>query len=170
MVDLVCGTLRIKRKSVVVQQAKYIIHWIISSSLNYNDQLTLILKMAAIRTNIHLWKIYKIIFYMLLMATYASSKSFNLPCKDIWANPLSSWFTFLSAIQSCSPLHSSLLPPILYFFETSQHELQPASTPSTNLKICRRALMSCNQQPIYWLPKVREPSAMYMTPQLHPFF
>jgi len=55
-------------------------------------------------------------------------------------------------------------------FETSQHELQPASTPSTNLKICRRALMSCNQQPIYWLPKVREPSAMYMTPDLHPFF
>ena len=26
-------------------------------------------------------------------------------------------------------------------FETSQHELQPASTPSTNLKICQRALM-----------------------------
>ena len=51
MVDLVCGTLRIKRKSVVVQQAKYIIHWIISSSLNYNDQLILILKMAAIYKN-----------------------------------------------------------------------------------------------------------------------
>jgi len=52
----------------------------------------------------------------------------------------------------------------------SQHELQPASTPSTNLKICQRALVQQAKQPIYWLPKVREPSAMYMTPQLHPFF